>query len=214
MEVIAMGTTERRAREKEELRRRIVDAASRLFVEQGHQNVSMRKIAEEIEYSPATLYLYFPDKNSILGAICHETFEKLDEALDAIPLLGKPPLESMRLSLRQYIDFGLAHPDHYLVTFGIPELQKPDLCSNDLHDAILGAGMRSFQKLKDGLLQCQALGVIRQEDGDLQAQSVWAMIHGITSILITCPTFPFVDRETLIKSTLDKIMAGLAPCSH
>jgi AcrR family transcriptional regulator len=205
-----MGTTERRAREKEELRRRIIDAASRLFVEQGHQNVSMRKIAEEIEYSPATLYLYFPDKNAILSAICHETFEKLDAALDAIPLLRKPPLEGMRASLRQYIDFGLAHPDHYLVTFGIPELQKPGSCSDGLHDAILSAGMRSFSKLRDGLQQCQAAGLIRHEHGEVQAQSVWAMIHGITSILITCPTFPFVDRETLIESTLDKIMAGLA----
>jgi len=70
-----MGVQERRAREKKELRQEILDAARDLFVREGFENVSMRKIAEKIEYSPTTIYLYFQDKADLLDCICEETFE-------------------------------------------------------------------------------------------------------------------------------------------
>ena len=69
-----MGTTERRARAKQLLRGEILDAARELFIKHGYENVSMRKIAEKIEYSPTTIYLYFHDKSEILHTLCEETF--------------------------------------------------------------------------------------------------------------------------------------------
>jgi len=69
-----MGSKQRREREKEALRQDILDAARELFVEEGYDNVSMRRVAEKIEYSPTTIYLYFEDKASLLYAICEETF--------------------------------------------------------------------------------------------------------------------------------------------
>ena len=68
-----MGVHERRAREKKELRQEILDAARDLFLREGYENVSMRKIAEKIEYSPTTIYLYFQDKADLLDCICEET---------------------------------------------------------------------------------------------------------------------------------------------
>ena len=73
-----MGTQERRNREKESLRQEILDAARRLFLKNGFQNVSMRQIAEKIEYSPTTIYLYFKDKSALFRSICEETFGKLE----------------------------------------------------------------------------------------------------------------------------------------
>ena len=113
-----MGTVERREREKKALREDILDAARDLFVEQGYENVSMRKIADRIEYSPTAIYLHFKDKSSLLTSICDETFLKLSAALEGITARGKSdPVELLKKGLHAYVDFGLAHPNHYQLTF-------------------------------------------------------------------------------------------------
>ncbi len=79
-----MGTRERRERQKENLRQEIFDAASDLFSKEGYGQVSMRKIADKIEYSPATIYLYFKDKDDLLHQICEDTFAHLRNRLGII----------------------------------------------------------------------------------------------------------------------------------
>src|ERR1043166_7043643 len=102
-----MGSKQRRAREKEDLREEILDAARSLFVKEGYENVSIRKIAEKIEYAPGTIYLYFRDKAEILARICEETFSKLLRRMDAIRQDTAAPLDKLRRGLRTYIQFGL-----------------------------------------------------------------------------------------------------------
>ena len=79
-----MGVKERRARQKEGVREEILDAARTLFVKEGYEHVSIRKIAEKVEYAPGTIYLYFHDKAEILDRICEETFSKLAKRMAAI----------------------------------------------------------------------------------------------------------------------------------
>ncbi|HSE38996.1 MAG TPA: TetR/AcrR family transcriptional regulator, partial [Blastocatellia bacterium] len=95
-----MGSKQRREREKEALRQDILDAARELFVNEGYENVSMRRVAEKIEYSPTTIYLYFEDKASLLYAICEETFAKLAKRMEAIGKEGDDPIEVLRKGCR------------------------------------------------------------------------------------------------------------------
>ena len=76
-----MGIVERKEREKEDMRRLILNAARKLFLEQGYEKTSIRNIADAIEYSPATIYLYYKDKNELLFALHEEAFLKLMEEL-------------------------------------------------------------------------------------------------------------------------------------
>jgi AcrR family transcriptional regulator len=76
-----MGLKERKLRQKKFLRQEILDAASELFVKEGYENVSMRRIADQIEYSPTTIYLYFKDKAELLEQVCVETFSRLSAHL-------------------------------------------------------------------------------------------------------------------------------------
>jgi AcrR family transcriptional regulator len=76
-----MGTAERKSRQKENTRQEILDAARDLFVNEGYENVSMRKIAEMVEYAPGTIYLHFKDKAEILDTLCEQTFQKLWERM-------------------------------------------------------------------------------------------------------------------------------------
>ncbi len=206
-----MGVTERRAREKEALRQSILDAASQLVVEQGHEGLSIRKIAEKIEYAPSTIYLYFQDKFEILASICIEVFDILTEKLEALAEEERDPIEGLRRGLRCYIDFGLSHPSYYQVTFMTPSPElEPD------HPAMaLGpdqAGIRCFECLRKAIQLGIDAGAIRQADSHMLAQATWLAVHGLTSGLICMgedKVFPWVDRNELIDGQIDLLIRGL-----
>ena len=120
-----MGVKERRAREKEQLRRRILSAARELFVTEGYESVSMRKIADMIEYSPTTIYLYYEDKADLLDSVCKETLLNLLNALDLLRKDKSDPVETLRKSGKAYVEFGLKYPQDYKLTFVVrPQFQK------------------------------------------------------------------------------------------
>lgn len=203
-----MGVAERRAREKDDLRKKILDTAAELFLEQGYENVSMRKIADRIEYAPSTIYLHFRDKVDIVANLCTMTFSELDRRLQEILDLRLPPMETLRQSLRAYIQFGLDHPSHYVFVFCTPSSMFKDMQQSS-GEQLYGCGMGSFQRLVEGLQLCMATGHIRPGNVELIAQSTWLMMHGITSGLICEADFPFVDKEMLIDHSLDRILGSL-----
>src|SRR5579864_4603435 len=100
-----MGSVERRAREKKFLREEILDAARELFLKHGYENVSMRKIADKIEYSPTTIYLYFQDKAEILHTLCEETFSRLSKIMVEIEHGPGDPISRLRQQGVAYIRF-------------------------------------------------------------------------------------------------------------
>ena len=111
-----MGIVSRKEREKEEMRQSILDAALRLFREKGYDGVSIRNIAEAIEYSPATIYLYYKDKSEIFFALQYEAAAlKRDHVMPAAQI--ENPWERLIDFGRRYIDFGMKHPDLYDLLF-------------------------------------------------------------------------------------------------
>jgi AcrR family transcriptional regulator len=201
-----MGVQERRARERQELRQEILDAARDLFVGEGFENVSMRKIAEKIEYSPTTIYLYFEDKADLLDCICEETFAKLDKKLTALESSTADPLERLRRGLRAYIEFGLKHPNDYRVAF-ILDL-KP-VADPERLLRCHAMGDKTFDHMRQGVSQCVATGLFRPLPVEATSQALWAAIHGLTSLLIVHSSFPWVERNLLIDTLLDGVLGGL-----
>jgi AcrR family transcriptional regulator len=111
-----MGIKERHEREKETMRRAILDAARDLFVSEGYQNVSIRKIADRIEYSPAAIYGYFPSKDDIFFALAEEGLELLAETAAAVPT-SPDPVECLRARLWALYEFSKQHPEHFALMF-------------------------------------------------------------------------------------------------
>jgi AcrR family transcriptional regulator len=180
-----MGVQERREREKKELRQEILDAARDLFVREGFENVSMRKIAEKIEYSPTTIYLYFRDKADLMDCIVEETFARLVRKGVHLDQTVTEPMERLQRGLRGYIEFGLKHPNHYRVTFMMQHgLTDPDQCPRS-----------------------RAMG--ETPDTNCTAQILWAMVHGLTSLLITKPHYAWAERNMLIDALIDNALQGL-----
>jgi AcrR family transcriptional regulator len=196
-----MGTKERRARQKENIREEILDAARSLFVKEGYEQVSMRKIAEKVEYSPGTIYLYFHDKAEILARICEETFTRLAQKLSAINDDPTNPLDGLRRGLRTYVQFGIDNPNHYIVTFVqgkmLPQDHRPHT-----------AGERCFDHLRSAVKRCADAGQLNCDDVEEVSQALWAGIHGVTVLLITC-CFPFIEANRLIDRVVHILIEGI-----
>jgi len=116
-----MGIKERQERDREAVRRSILDAARELFVSEGYRNVSIRKIAEKIEYSPAAIYGYFPSKDDIFYALAEEGFKLLHgrdgvHSLDA-ELDHMAPLERLRTIFWRLFEFSRQQPQYFELMF-------------------------------------------------------------------------------------------------
>jgi AcrR family transcriptional regulator len=214
-----MGTKERREREKENLRQEILDAARQLFLRNGYENVSMRQIAKKIEYSPTTIYLYFKNKSELFHSLCEETFAKLDKELEGIVKIDRDPASRPRkgmkasidpvLCLRKgaeaYIRFGLRYPHHYRLLFltAHPQEEHPEFQFKG------SAGEKSFRYLLEIISLGIEQGKFRKSDPMLLAQASWAVMHGITSLLINQMDFPWVDKEALIQGVVETLVRGV-----
>jgi len=202
-----MGLLERKARQKRFLRQEILDAASDLFVKEGYEQVSMRRIAEKIEYSPTTIYLYFKDKADLLDQICQETFARLVQHLNRILEQSGDPLERLKRGLRAYIEFGLENPQHYRVVF---MTLHPEGYIKIKHVQPDSPGMQAFDSLRRCVFDCISAGKLRTSDAELISQTLWCGIHGVTALLITAKMFPWVDKDQLLCFTVDTLVAGVA----
>jgi AcrR family transcriptional regulator len=111
-----LGVKERHEREREAVARAILDAARELFVAEGYQNVSIRKIAERIEYSPAAIYSYFPSKDDIFFALAEEGFRMLATA-ESLATPGPDPVENVRRAFWDFYSFSTQHPEYYALMF-------------------------------------------------------------------------------------------------
>ncbi len=192
-----MSAGTRRQQQKTELRGLILDAAREIFMREGWSQVSMRKLAQKIEYSPGVIYLHFPGKEALLNSLVEESFARLAQALEETRL--SDPVETLRRGLRTYVDFGLRHPNHYHFAF-IARPDRPGARRYKPHKA--------FEYLRSYVRRCVQAGRFRGTDEETAAQVLWAAVHGITSLLIARPYFPWTSREKIIDHVIDNSIRG------
>ena len=207
-----MGVKERREREKSETRDKILDAARELFVTEGYEGVSMRRVAEKIEYSPTAIYVHFADKNELFHELCRLDFARLQEVMRSAEMPADP-IERLRQIGRSYIQFGVRFPNHYVFMFMTPHLpQEPDeedreIMGNPEEDA--------YAMLKWAVQEAMNAGCFRQgvQDAELVSQTLWASVHGVISLNIAKCKDPWVEWRPLedrAEMMLDMALRGLS----
>jgi AcrR family transcriptional regulator len=251
LKMAGMGINERKTREKQALRDRILEAARRIVIREGFAALSMRKIADAIEYSPATLYLYFASRDEIARALCAEGYAQLLASFEPLAQITDPA-ERLRALARAYVTFGVAHPQTYRLIFmedptylgaalgGTGEAGKvsgtgandqansqadPKVDRRASHEAAHQAehadksqagtqvinpaaghdtGDASMRLMVGALEELRAAGRLpTSADGAVLAQALWATMHGIVALNLTCPVFPTVPLDTVVDAALD-----------
>jgi len=205
-----MGVKERREREKSETRDKILDAARELFVTEGYEGVSMRKVAEKIEYSPTAIYVHFADKNQLFHELCRQDFARLQEVV--VTEIPSDPIDRVLKIGRNYIQFGERFPNHYVFMFMTPhpeqELDEQDreIAGNPEVDA--------YAFLKWAVQEAINAGCFREgvQDAELVSQTLWASAHGVISLNIAKGKDRWVDWRPLrqrAEMMLDITLRGL-----
>lgn len=198
--------TRARRGEGEKLREQILDAASRLLVETGDEDaVSIRAVAEAVGVTPPSIYLHFADKTELIFAICERYFDELDRMSEAAAGASDDAIESMILRGRAYIRFGLENPEPYRVIF----MRKPtDTPLPWQYEKIVTSS--AFGHLVQAVTAAIASGRL-EGDPMLVSISLWASVHGITSLLISKPGFPWPEIDAMIDEVLHRALFGAVP---
>ena len=210
MDDITVGRSMRKPRGQGASRRgEILAAARRLFLTEGYERTTIRKIAAAVGVSSAALYLYFPDKDAILRAISEATFEALLARLEQTQRRDGSDLDRLRAGLEAYVAFGLAHPDEYRLTFLAKMMASTGPGRPCEGDQPLAA-QHSFSILSDGIARLMQAGVFAEADPLLTAEAVWAAMHGITTLLLDQADHLKSAPAALVAKEIDIILKGLS----
>jgi AcrR family transcriptional regulator len=199
-----MGTRERQEREREIVRRAIVDAARELFVAEGYGKVSMRKIAERIEYSPAAIYSYFPSKDDIFYALAEEGFRLLCDGLPE-PEEETDPLTFVRRALNGLYRFSQAHPEYYALMF--LDRSVPTLKGAAERIPLFAAMVDRMQK---AMRRCIDEGIFPGATDPMAVFDVMkTAVHGAATATVCGRLRPGVKGEALAHDLIEITIAGL-----
>ena len=190
-----------RERYRHELRAIIMEAAREAFARDGYESLSMRALAARVGCTHGNLYLHFKNKEELFDSLVEESFARFADGLRRLAEghKGGDPVRLLKKAAHAYVDFGLRNPGAYQFAFvlrrpGRPRSRKPH------------AGYEMARAL---VARCIAAKRFRTVDADLAAQALWAALHGITSLLVTRPSFPWADKNAVIRRVIDTAVDGL-----
>ena len=210
----AVSGTRKKRGEGYTRRDEILWAAKKLFLKEGYEATTIRRIADSVGVSAPALYLYFRDKEAIMLALCDQTFGGLIDRMAEIEKQGMPPIERLRHCGEAYVRFALENPQEYWLTFlsgNTPKRikeqgHKPETVDPNEPGT---SGAIAFGKLMGVFRDIESSGAPLYYPVDTAAELVWMSLHGLVAALITNPEFPWTRRDTLIAGMIDVAVRGV-----
>lgn len=201
-----MTIAARKLRQKEEMKDLILNTAMKLFLEEGFGNVSIRRIAEKIEYSPATIYLYFKDKDDILCALHCAGFEELYKRQQSIRSI-KDPAKRLHKHGEIYIRFALENPEYYNLMF----IMRSPIKKFEEGGEQWNIGMRSYDVLRSDVKAVIDAGILHDKDVEIVSFGLWSLVHGMVSLILRnrCSMMDPAELPSFAKETLRFVMNTL-----
>ena len=199
----------RKAKGDGHLRRaEILAAAELIFVADGYEGATIRKIADDVGVSSTALYMHFKDKDQILLEICTQTVEQM---LLSNTEISSRPIDSVsrvRLMLEAYVRFGFEHPNAYRLVFCSPASPMA-VMKSEQHAAAAQIGSDCYERFSGVVREIAAEGRLRAGDDRTAAQTLWAACHGLVTLVITKQDLNWAPVEELTRVMLDGLLHGL-----
>jgi AcrR family transcriptional regulator len=189
----------------------ILDAALEIVIQDGPAALSMRSLAERIDYSPAGLYEYFGSKEEIIGAVCDEGQRMLYEAMEQADA-SLPPVEHLYHIGKAYIDFALEHPDYFLLMFTVVQPPDADNIPPEVMEQMMRGQGTAYGLLLQTIQRGIDLGVFTVRPGfglDQMGYAAWSLVHGIAMLRITALRPYPIDLAAFDDEALRNFMRGL-----
>jgi AcrR family transcriptional regulator len=206
-----VGVKERKERLRAEVREQILDTAREMFTTNGLDAVTMRAIAERIEYSPPVIYSHFADKHALIQELCYRDFRALAQAFGRIERVDDP-VERLRRIGYAYVDFALDHPEQYRFMFMIPKSTEDMRAAHEQVNHNPEEDAYAF--VRDTVAEGIVAGRFRPEliDADELTQVVWASAHALVSLRLAKGNADWIDWRDARKTArklIDATLLGL-----
>ncbi len=196
----------RKAKGDGHLRRaEILRAAERIFVAEGYEGATIRKIADEVGVSSTCLYMHFRDKDEILLEICTAAMEALLALNNEISARPVDPVARVRAMLTAYVEFALDNPNAYRLVFCASPLGGSGMKQQATHEL----GTQCFERFTDVVREIAAQGRLKTGDPRTAHQALWAACHGLVSLMITKPSIDWAAPELITRVLIDGLLFGL-----
>ncbi len=189
-----------------DLRESILDAANELLLDAGYAGITMRKIADRIGYSATSIYLHFASKDALLHALIERGYNLLHGAMHRVAAEIDDPIERIEALCRCYVRFGLDHPSYYEVMFMLHPRFMERYPADKYREA-----RRNMDAFAQTLVEAQRAGMAQVSDLRAGANAIWAMLHGVVSLLIARRMDVRVDRDALIDTSIRGVVRSIAP---
>ncbi len=200
-----MGVIEKRARQKEQFRNEILDSAREIFINDGYDRFSMRKLADKIDYSPTTIYLYFKNKDDLLFAICEEFFANFFAELNRIRSVSRDPVETLRQAFLYLIQFGLKNPNQYKLIFFTKSVYgtRQEWVEKD------SMARNTYFVFKEIVQDCINARKLRKIEVDVIVDTLSMASHGVIAKKIHCANFSKKRSDIAAHTLVDILLLGL-----
>jgi AcrR family transcriptional regulator len=205
-----MTISDRKQREKQALKSRILAQAEKIMADEGVDNLSMRKIASAIDYSPTTIYRFFKDKNSLLSTIINRNHTEITRRFQRV--LEDSTLDSLhrlKYLIREYIRFGLEFKDTYKL---YTHLCKFEIIDQGLYETIGGKRYRVFSSWQSQIEALIGEGLIQAGNSLQIVLYVWHVTHGFISNRILVKEIDWGADEDEIDKLIENIFSGIIVC--
>lgn len=196
-----MSTSERKQRETDLLRERVLDVAEEIIATKGAQHVTMRRIASDVDYAPTVLYRLFSNKDDLMDHLIVRGYggvrSRYDEVMSRTDL---GPLEKLEAILSAYCAFALDHPNHYQMWFATGEISMEKGRIKMRHGRL---EFEVFQTWLNCIQACRAAGHFSGRDQLQVFQVLWSRMHGVISLRLQHPEFQWMSAEKHLDDSLD-----------
>lgn len=210
-QVSPVGEMSPLAEHRAQVEERILAAAERLFFEKGASGLSMRRLADALNLTPAAIYRYFDSKDALIRALRNAFFNELLVRLEEVTQSSDHPVDALRAGLIVYIRFALEKPYHYGAAFSV---ESAEHIKQDRSIEFGGAdkpNLLAFRYLVNCLQEIASAFDMQGVDFETMARSMWASVHGLSLLMIKLPHWPKTDRNALIKAHVDQMLVGAFP---
>jgi AcrR family transcriptional regulator len=201
---------ERREREREAMREQILNVAMALLIKEGYEAVTIRRLADEIAYTPGALYSYFKDKDEIVFALVQRASQHLNAVFRAVESMPNP-LERLWAIGRAYIKFAMEHQEYYDLLFimSTPIQRMIEAGFTEGHTT-------AFFILRTTVHECIQHGYLPEADADVAAFAMWSFVHGGVSLVIRKRTtmIPEEKMQGLLDGAYSFVMSSMMPRHH
>ena len=186
-------------------RAEILKAAERIFLRDGYQGATIRKIAEDVGVSSTALYMHFRDKDEMLLEIAECAINTLLASNTEIVARPLDPVSKVRLMLEAYMRFGFENPNAYWLVY----CSAPAEISGPRQDQVNELSARCYERFQTTVAQIEAEGRLKAGSSGLAAHILWSACHGLVSLRISRPRRAWESQEELSTAMLDSVLGGL-----